>query len=139
MVELAHHAASVRFVAFQQFGSEGVRRLEPAHPQCHARVLHRPAQDANRATVVDCVRNDLHQPLPRSRLATVTRDELLPRLRLRLLDEGNDLIREEPQIPVICRRRHRPPLVLGEVGFDVALEGRFGLVAHCFTPGWSSQ
>jgi hypothetical protein len=68
--------------------------------------------------------------LPRGRLAAVPGDELSPCLRLRGLDEADDLVAENPLRAVVCRGVQALPPVAEQAALDIALERRLVRDGH---------
>ncbi|WP_449385436.1 hypothetical protein [Cellulomonas soli] len=84
--------------------------------------LHRLAQHADHATVVDLRRHMLGHLRPRDSLTTQPRHQLLPRGRLRLLHERQQLVREQAKVAVVPRGGDLAPPVRQQVHLDARLE-----------------
>jgi hypothetical protein len=125
-MQLPHEAKAIGGIPLRLFVVEAAGGLEVAQPHAHTGVLHRRPQHTDRAAMVECGHDDLEELLPRRRLPAVARHELFPRLRLRRLDERDDLVAEDAGFAVVCRGVEFVPAVTEQVGLDVCLEG--GLV-----------
>ncbi len=105
VVQLTHDTKPVCGVSLRLLLVKPAGRPEEAQPHADARVLHRGPKHTDRAPMVERVDYNLEELLPRRRLATMTGDQLLPLLGLRLSDEVDDVLTEDPRLAVVCRGR----------------------------------
>ena len=100
-----------------------MRWLEEREPDLDAEVLDAVPQNVNRAALVDLGREPPEEVRARGLPAAVPRGELAPLLRLRRLDEREDLAGIEPEFAVErVRVALRVPAVLEQPRLDLPLE-----------------
>lgn len=134
VVQLAHDTAPHLGVPGHEIGSQGVRRREEAGVERDAVHLDVAAQHLDRAARVELLGHVLHHLDPCRSFAAEAQLQLLPLLLLRLLDEGEQLIGEEPERAVVARWCERAPAVERQVSLDRVLERRLGVDGHASSP-----
>ena len=95
--ELADEHEPVRLVARHELRRQPVRRLEVREPDLDAEVLDAVAEHVDRAALVELGREPLEEVRAARLLAAVARRELTPRVRLRRLDEREQVARIEAE------------------------------------------
>ena len=132
VVDLPHHPQAIGLIAGENLGIETEGRLELRHDQrlTQPDQLHPMPQDIEGTALIDLLPDAGEEGF--LRLAAVVLGQCLPRLRLGLLDPGDQIRGVERTGTVIARRISLvvKPAVTAEIVADLRLEVDFTVEVH---------